>query len=198
MTKAEMTGMSFQNWKIQRNFLNYCQDCGEETSDLYCPGCGEYVTLGCNRQPTNNKEHDMYDKVTATASYAFATAAPTQSLEEKQREQLMHTANITWHQHREELSEHFGISDQKSPKNAKELVARIKSGEFTFSSEYESKTEAELGEWGYSMTWGLKWRKPETKYDRDGFDAAEKVLDKAYDHVKQDVWVLPLADALTS
>jgi hypothetical protein len=128
---------------------------------------------------------------------AFHTPAP-KSLEETQREKLESTLKTAFLEHKEKLSEHYGISDQEPPHNAKELVKRIKDGEFTYFEDLTLHNDEWIREWCPGMTYGFRWRNPKTKYDRDGFDVAEKALNKAYEKTKQDVWFLLLADALTS
>jgi len=50
----------------------------------------------------------------------------------------------------------------------------------------------------YGSTYGLKWRKPKTKKDYDGYETSKKLLGKELEIVKQDVWFLPLDQALAS
>ena len=127
------------------------------------------------------------------SAFAHVSAAPRQvSLEETQRQKLENTLLHAFYTKEEDERIHFGLRDDRTPRTAKELVERIKAGEYEITQDDEEGLEF------YGSTYGLKWRKPKTKKNYDGYEASKKLLDKELETVKQDVWFLPLDQALAS
>ena len=128
------------------------------------------------------------------SAFAHVSAAPQQgSLEETQRQKLEASLFTSYYAKEEDERIHFGLRDDRAPRTAKELVERIKAGEYEII-QGDAEEELEI----YGNPFGFKWRKPKTKKNYDGYEASKKLLDKELEIVKQDVWFLPLDQALAS
>jgi len=89
--------------------------------------------------------------------------------------------------HYEPLQRAFGLRDEDAPRSPTELVERIKAGMYTVKP---GETDAEGVEKFYdSPMYYFRWRNPETKKDQEGYNAAKKLLEKAYTDAERVIMV---------
>lgn len=87
------------------------------------------------------------------------------------------------------LERKFGLIDDETPRNPKELVDRITSGKYVLPEKNEER-------YGYGPLHGMKWRDPSVVTDRDGYKAAEAALSKSAQPIKDAINILPADQAL--
>lgn len=78
-----------------------------------------------------------------------------------------------------ELRKQFGLENDERPQSAKEFADRILSGKYILPTETEETLSRAQYYCGWSVTDSIKWRDPEIKEDRAGYEAAKKQLDDA-------------------
>lgn len=141
------------------------------------------INQACKKK---RKETDMY----ATAN-AVTIAAPVISEEANGRLHLRNRLRTMKFDKFAELEKKFNIATPDSPKSAKEAIELIKAGKFTIKTNQDGE-ENDYESW-YRR---LVWRAPDQKPDQDGFKAAAKKLDKAYQDGKDTIIISDLAKGL--
>jgi hypothetical protein len=136
----------------------------------------------------------MHEQFNSVAN-AYAFSAPI-SLEVSQRQELRDELEGIYAVKDGELKTHFGLRDQDPPRHGKELVERIKTGEYVLLGEREFEDSDRT--YYSQMTYGIRWRNPKVKVDREGYKLALEKMEKAHTSTKLDVIVLPLTEALAS
>lgn len=115
---------------------------------------------------SNTKDINMYNNVTDTAT-----------LVKTRINELKTALNEDYHAKSNNLAKAYGLQDEDSPKNAKDLVARIQSGKYILP-------EDKYDYYNHNPTENIRWRDPELKEDKDGFKAAEHLLDVAFNDTR--------------
>lgn len=96
------------------------------------------------------------------------------------------------HDKKHALKEHFNLLDPEAPNTFDEYVKALKDGKYSFRNE-AAKERANNPDYFYS--WGISdyiiFRDPSVKPDKDGYKAAEKLLDAEYTKTKDVIKVLP-------
>lgn len=83
------------------------------------------------------------------------------------------------------LRQHFGLEDDNRPATAKEFVQRIKDGKFTLRDEDSEDCYYTDADFAYN----IRWRDPSVKEDKDGYTAAKKNMEAAYNAAKDQIYI---------
>jgi hypothetical protein len=104
------------------------------------------------------------------------------------RQYLVCRASDVWSEKREVLERKYGLTDEEAPKTAQEVVDRIKAGRFVFKDNTIKDDPNWYGRY-FEPTRYLRWRSPDVKEDKAGFEAAMAKLQAKYAHLKDSIYV---------
>lgn len=92
------------------------------------------------------------------------------------------------------MTKKYGLKDEDLPKNAEDLIAKIKEGKFkapdTTAEDYDE------GDYRWSPYFGIKFRDPSMKKDREGYEKAMEAFREEKLAIELKVAVLEPAEAL--
>lgn len=142
--------------------LNDYEDDYEDEGDFDLCDCGV-----CHIARSNLKETNMI-----TSSNLVVTNNPDTT--QKQRAYLLDRLSETVHVKRNELREHFKLDPTKVPDTIKELVQKIKDGDFSYDEKYFEKKFLFPSD---MMVQAIRWSKD--KADEKGFNEASDALREA-------------------
>lgn len=109
------------------------------------------------------------------------------TIEEKRLSYLGERLHSVTHDKRRELRIQFGLDSEETPRTPEEAVERIKAGRFTLK---DKDQRHRYDNWFANLI----WRDPKIESDQEGFDKAEKVLEKAHQDTYDTIMIHP-ADA---
>lgn len=193
--------------KRRRNRMNKKNNCYnkyvvlrktvDEWEDLPCPKLLP-MQLTTNTQldslgycydipPQEQKEPEM--------NYVSASAVQVAANPEKEQRYYLSTrlSDITYFKAKNLLVK-YGLRGEDSPRNAYETVARIKAGMYVIDEEIDSEEGLCL----QSPLYGLEWRDPAIKKDREGYEKARDQLDKDRKAVQDIIQIKSLDEGLTA
>lgn len=133
------------------------------------------------------KEDTMYSNTAATSLTVNANAPLT--TEQGQISYLVSQAKTARREKTIELAKKFGLEDDKYPRTANDLIARIKDGQFItdpFTADMETCCPLD----------SIRFRDPTKLPDEAGFEAAKSLLDKAYTDAERAILVSSTGDDL--
>lgn len=108
---------------------------------------------------------------------ALNVSAPAVSIEATQRDFTVRRIQDTKYILRDALAVQFNIDANARPRTAADLIAAIKSDDFTIDQAAIDKADADGDLKYYGWDYGIRWGKATP--DRKGYGAAVKVLDTA-------------------
>jgi hypothetical protein len=118
-----------------------------------------------------------------------STTSPTYSPEQESREYLRSRLLAAYFSKDADLERAYGLRDDSSPETPQEVVDRIIAGKYVINKKDEGDYYCELLDYIY-------WRDPAIKKDREGYDAAHKILKAAHNKASDQVMVLSAAEGL--
>lgn len=104
----------------------------------------------------------------------------TTPIDIRQKEYLDSRAYDTRYAKDRELERKFGLMDDLPPTTVKEVRERLLAGKWTLRGKDDARVYGEAP---------IRWRDPAIQEDRAGFDAAKKLLDKAFTDVKDAIMI---------
>lgn len=112
---------------------------------------------------------------------------PAQDPTEKARNRLLERAGEASYSKRMEMRKTFNLDDDAAPTTLKDFFARIKDGKFIIPTD---EKELSRERWNTdAVVDEIEWRDPARLEDQDGFDAAMKLLNTAYNDVSDEIIV---------
>lgn len=146
----------------------------------------------------NQKKENTMQTLNIVARAEQAASYPT---DQRQKDHLLGRLHEIKYTKRNALEVEFGLSELPRPKTPAELVAYIKEGKYVFKHE-DDLSECDSGfcgnEFYYSPWRYIEFRDPAVKADREGYEKAEKALEKLYDDTKDDIVVLDVEKGLAA
>jgi hypothetical protein len=118
-----------------------------------------------------------------------STTSPTYSPEQESRDYLRNRLSAAYFSKDADLERAYGLRDDSSPQTPQEMVDRILAGKYVID-------EKEDGEYYDDLSVYFSWRDPAIKKDREGYDAAHKILKAAHNKASDQVMVLSAAEGL--
>ena len=178
LSHREMLSSTFTKSKLKKYFLKFIEEDGalpvEDTNPF------KLTTISMDRfvptEPRNQastKEENMHNDST---------------IQTRAKEYLTCRLNSKFYEVDRTLMRKFGLLDEEPPKNAEEIAERIKSGMYVIRDK---------SDWLYGLD-RFRWRNPETKEDRPGYESAVKVLEKDFQHAKDLIVVKSADDGLAA
>lgn len=104
-----------------------------------------------------------------------------------------------YRKHFADMETKFGLVDDKPPRSPKELFERLTSGRFVVTDnqfEITDKDDAKNFSGYDPVAEHIRWRDPSVKEDREGFKAAEKVLEQAQIKARDQIKILSPEEGL--
>jgi len=120
-------------------------------------------------------------------SYSSATVVTADSIEKDQRRALSRAAYEAFRAKVTAAKKQFGMIGEDAPETMSEFIKRIQDGMFVLPEKYADT---------YISPYNIQWRDPSVKEDKDGYKAARKELQDAYDKLELRLAIIPVADAL--
>lgn len=143
----------------------------------------------------NKKDTEMYNISQASI------VMPQDNTVANQRYHLQNRLSTMYRDHEKKLRGDFGLIDMKAPRTWKELLERIEAKQFIYDEEEEKENLDQFEDdffCGEGPFMYIEWRDPSVKKDKAGYKAAMKLLDKAFNDVKDYIVILEPKDALTA
>ena len=123
------------------------------------------------------------------SSLSSATVITTSdTIERDQRRFLERRLSVLFYEHKAALKRQFGLADDAAPEKLIDILARIKDGKYVLPEKYADA-------YSYNLMSYIRWRDPSLKEDKEGYDAAKKVLQADYDTAEEAAKLLPITDA---
>jgi hypothetical protein len=130
---------------------------------------------------------------------AHAANSSERSPEDRQKNHLLDRLRQIQNEKYETLRVTFGLSEMPRPKTPTELVEYIKTGKYVFKHEDDLLDDGfGSSEFYYSPWRYIEFRDPAVKIDREGYEKAQKSLDKLYQDTKDEIIVKNVEDALAA
>lgn len=132
------------------------------------------------------KEENMYTQVTVDSES-----------EGRKAQYLSNRMNEVYHEKRNDGMAHFHMDDNQRPKSPKEMVERIKAGDFKFDTESTKEDGSWKSKYGMcSASSGIDWNT--IPPDEDGYKAFRDKLDAAKEKALDRIRVLTPAEGLAT
>jgi hypothetical protein len=148
----------------------------------------EECSACCKPNPPKSKreEHQMQD----IRLNVNSTTSPTYSPEQESREYLCNRLSAAYFSKDADLERAYGLRNDSLPETPQEMVDRILAGKYVINKrEYGDDYYGDLLDY-------FSWRDPAIKKDRDGYDAAHKILKAAHNKASDQIYVLSAAEGL--
>lgn len=161
-----------------------------EYCDTQVPTKGSWAD--CKAQPSKSLTLVKETQVNAPTSVCQIKAP--YSKEQEATEHLLDRLYKSYEDKRIDLKKQFGLVDEDAPKTRKDLIERITQGKYQITPAGQAQDVlnekmngilpniAEMLGTDYLLaSWAIRWRDPSKAEDLEGFDAAIKRRDAAYD-----------------
>lgn len=122
-------------------------------------------------------------------TYSSATVVTADSIEKDQRRALTSALYSAFRDKVGAAKKQFGLTGDDAPQTMTEMVQRIQDGKFVIPEQYKDHC---------ASTSFIEWRDPAIKQDKDGYKAARKELDTAYQALELKLAIIPVADGLAA
>jgi hypothetical protein len=118
------------------------------------------------------------------------------NMEVDQRNHLKRRLDLVYKDKNVALEKQFFIFEPEGPRTKDELTKCLASGGFSINESFFDK-KGNLDRWANPQV-AISWRTEATQADMEGYEAAKKLLDKAYTDTKDAIIVKPLTDGLAA
>ena len=156
------------------------------------PTTNSFANL-CSKQEKENTMNTLNIVARADNSAQYPT-------DQRQKDHLLNRLYEIKYTKEQALQVEFGLTELPRPKTPAELVAYIKEGKYVFKHEDDLTDNDDFGgnEFYYSPWRYMEFRDPAVKADREGYEKAEKALEKLYQDTRDDIVVLDVEKGLAA
>jgi hypothetical protein len=135
--------------------------------------------------PLKREEYPMQD-IRLNVNSTTTAYSP----EQESREHLRHRLSAVFYSKDAGLERTYGLRNDNMPETPQEVVDRIIAGKYVINKRDDDE-DYYGGPWEY-----IEWRDPAIKKDREGYDAAFKILTAAKDKTHDQIMVLSAIEGL--
>lgn len=141
--------------------------------------------------PVAIMQQDFVAFCTATCQPAVKKEEEMNTETQDQRNYLARQLSSVAYAKDVELMKSFGLTDDPTPRKGSELLDRIKSGKYILRDEKSVK-------WAENALSYIEWRDPAVVKDEEGFEAAEKAMQKSRLDTDRTIQIAAPADGLAA
>lgn len=170
-------------------------DCCSATEPLCTTIKAKYDKFCAQKKKDNNMRTCYKDCAPATASVNIS--ADAFSPEKEAQDRLVYRARDTFCEKVRKLEKTYHLYDDQVPATIKEMLERVKAGDYKFDSNYKDEFVLSQEYESYCNPFGyFDWRK--VPADRAGYDKAYALMDKAHDELVDTIKVLGSKEGLAA
>lgn len=155
-----------------------------------------------SKKTKNKKMRDYYDECESGVNVCVSPTVAVNTADtsaQDQRSYLRDRLHSLYYEKYNELEKQFGLVDDDSPTTAKEVVERIQAGKYMLPKDEDNKNDKKKDL--YSILYGhgknvIRWRDPDLKEDKEGFEAAAKTMKAEWQKAKDTIVIASPADGL--